>query len=79
MFGVGAGVALAVGLKYKVDTAEAPGDGTDKEAPRTNRYSDAIDVSRDLVERIKVGSEVGTSGVLSVFDPQSSQLHVTLH
>ncbi len=56
MCGVGLGIALAVGLKYQSDTASSQ-----SEALRTDtvRYSDAIKVSRELLERIKVGTEVG--------------------
>ncbi|XP_058501128.1 serine beta-lactamase-like protein LACTB, mitochondrial isoform X1 [Solea solea] len=51
MCGVGLGVALAVGLKYSWCDDEAAG------AERTDRYSAAVRESRDLLERIKVGSE----------------------
>lgn len=54
--GVGVGVALAVGLK--LNTANISCEDTRK-AQRTDRYNGAITVSRDLVERIKVGTEVG--------------------
>lgn len=57
--GVGLGIALAVGLKYQTDTADSSCDYKVTEAQSTERYSDAIKVSRDLVERIKVGTEVG--------------------
>ncbi|XP_047189364.1 serine beta-lactamase-like protein LACTB, mitochondrial isoform X1 [Scophthalmus maximus] len=53
--GVGAGVALAVGLKYSACDDKAAG------AEATGRYSAAVLVSRDLVERIQVGTEVGPS------------------
>lgn len=62
IWGVGVGVAVAVGLKYCTDTADSPcDDNTEKSSKtlRTDRYSGAIKVSRDLVERIKVGTEVG--------------------
>lgn len=44
------GVALAVGLKGRSDAASDLGDGDG----RSDRYSEAIKVSRDLVERIRV-------------------------
>lgn len=53
------GIALAVGLKSRADTADSSCDDKVREARRTDRYSDAIKVSRELVERIKVGIEVG--------------------
>lgn len=60
MCGVGVGIALAVGLKYHSDTASSPHVVDEvSEAQKTDRYSNAIKVSRDLVERIKVGTEVG--------------------
>ncbi|XP_070763984.1 serine beta-lactamase-like protein LACTB, mitochondrial [Enoplosus armatus] len=64
--GVGVGLALAVGLKYRSDTANSSCDDKVIEAQRTDRYSDAIKVSRDLVERIKVGTEaeVGAPGLV---------------
>lgn len=55
--GVGAGLAVAVGLNYQNDAANTSCEETQ---PRTiDRYSGARKVSRDLVERIKVSSEVG--------------------
>lgn len=59
--GVGAGVALAVGLKYRSDTINSSCGGkvAAAVAERTDRYSAAVRVSRDLVDRIKVGTEVG--------------------
>lgn len=57
--GVGVGVALAIGLKHDADTADSSCDDKLTKGPATDRYSDAIKVSRDLVERIKVGAEVG--------------------
>ncbi|XP_076589415.1 serine beta-lactamase-like protein LACTB, mitochondrial isoform X2 [Chaetodon auriga] len=60
--GVGLGIALAVGLKYQTDTADSSCDDKVTEAQRTDRYSDAIKVSRDLVERIK--AEVGAPGLV---------------
>lgn len=52
--GVGVGIALAVGLKYRTDAAS---NYCDDNIRRTDRYNDAIKVSRDLVERIKVSAE----------------------
>ncbi|XP_070828499.1 serine beta-lactamase-like protein LACTB, mitochondrial isoform X2 [Chaetodon trifascialis] len=60
--GVGLGIALAVGLKYQTDTADSSCYDKVTEAQRTDRYSDAIKVSRDLVERIK--AEVGAPGLV---------------
>lgn len=53
-----AGLAVAVGFNYQNDSVNnTPCEN--KEARTTDRYSDARKVSRDLVERIKVSSEVG--------------------
>uniref|UniRef100_UPI0037E8F3D6 serine beta-lactamase-like protein LACTB, mitochondrial isoform X2 n=1 Tax=Semicossyphus pulcher TaxID=241346 RepID=UPI0037E8F3D6 len=60
--GIGLGITLAVGLKYHVDTANSSCDDKVIEGPRTDRYSDAIKVSRDLLERIK--AEVGAPGLV---------------
>lgn len=57
--GVGVGVAVAVGLKHRADTNC---DDKVREARRTDRYRDAIKVSRDLVQRIQ--AEVGAPGVV---------------
>ncbi|XP_074489029.1 serine beta-lactamase-like protein LACTB, mitochondrial isoform X2 [Sebastes fasciatus] len=57
--GVGVGVAVAVGLKHRADTNC---DDKVREARRTDRYRDAIQVSRDLVQRIQ--AEVGAPGVV---------------
>ncbi|XP_010777286.1 serine beta-lactamase-like protein LACTB, mitochondrial isoform X2 [Notothenia coriiceps] len=64
--GVGVGIAIAVGLKYNADTSSSSCDDRVKEAQRTDRYSAAIQVSRDLVERIKVSmeDEVGAPGLV---------------
>lgn len=59
IYGVGVGIALAVGLKYSSDGASSFCDVKVTRAEKTDRYKDAIKVSRDLVERIKVGTEVG--------------------
>lgn len=58
--GVGVGIALAVGLKYRADTANSScADRVVAVSQRTDGFSAAIEVSRDLVERIQVGIEVG--------------------
>lgn len=54
--GAGAGFALAVGLNYQNDAVNTSCENK-KDRP-FDRYSDARKVSRDLVERIKVSSEV---------------------
>ncbi|XP_060891342.1 serine beta-lactamase-like protein LACTB, mitochondrial isoform X1 [Labrus mixtus] len=62
--GVGLGIALAVGLKYHADRANSSCD--DKIVHSADRYREAIEVSRDLLERIKVGTEteVGAPGLV---------------
>ncbi|KAM4573830.1 serine beta-lactamase-like protein LACTB, mitochondrial isoform 1-T1 [Odontesthes bonariensis] len=64
MCGIGVGIALAVGLKY----GSANGSCDDKfgKEVKSDPYSAAIEVSRDLLERIKVGSEaeVGAPGLV---------------
>ncbi|XP_041853971.1 serine beta-lactamase-like protein LACTB, mitochondrial isoform X2 [Melanotaenia boesemani] len=62
MCGIGVGIALAVGLKYSSDPANSSCDDKVGKAVKTDRYSDAIKVSRDLVERIK--AEVGAPGLV---------------
>lgn len=52
--GVGLGVAVAVGLKCRSDAASDLCDDNFRSDRRSERYSDAIKVSRDLVERIQV-------------------------
>ncbi|KAK2842274.1 hypothetical protein Q5P01_012474 [Channa striata] len=61
--GVGAGIALAVGLKYRTDSSSCDVAEAQAEA---GRYRAAVTASRDLVERIKVGTEaeVGAPGLL---------------
>lgn len=54
--GVGMGIVLAVGLKYSVDSADS---SCEEQINKASSYGEAIKVSRDLLERIKVGSEVG--------------------
>ncbi|XP_070687064.1 serine beta-lactamase-like protein LACTB, mitochondrial [Pempheris klunzingeri] len=60
--GVGVGIALAVGLKYRSDTAGTSCEDKVVETQRADGYSAAIRVSRDLVERIK--DEVGAPGLV---------------
>ncbi|XP_075894280.1 serine beta-lactamase-like protein LACTB, mitochondrial isoform X2 [Nelusetta ayraudi] len=60
--GVGLGVAVAVGLKCRSDAASDLCDDNVRSDRRSERYSDAIKVSRDLVERIQ--AEVGAPGVV---------------
>ncbi|XP_067445873.1 serine beta-lactamase-like protein LACTB, mitochondrial isoform X2 [Thunnus thynnus] len=60
--GVGVGIALAVGLKYRADTANSSCDDKVTVSQRTDRYSAAIKESRDLVERIQ--AEVGAPGLV---------------
>lgn len=55
--GVAAGIAIALGLKYREDTASGSCEDQVEDA-QADRYSDAIRVSRDLVERIKVSVQV---------------------
>ncbi|XP_018519692.1 serine beta-lactamase-like protein LACTB, mitochondrial isoform X2 [Lates calcarifer] len=59
MCGLGVGVALAVGLKYAANSSY---DDKVEGAERSHRYSAAVKVSRDLVERIK--AEVGAPGLV---------------
>ncbi|XP_034442839.1 serine beta-lactamase-like protein LACTB, mitochondrial isoform X3 [Hippoglossus hippoglossus] len=58
--GVGVGLALAVGLKHGWGGDEAAA------ADRTDRYRAAVSVSRELLQRIKVGAEaeVGAPGLV---------------
>ncbi|XP_053175003.1 serine beta-lactamase-like protein LACTB, mitochondrial isoform X2 [Scomber japonicus] len=60
--GFGVGIALAVGLKYRVDTANSSCADKVIVSPRADRYNAAIKVSRDLVERIQ--AEVGAPGIV---------------
>ncbi|XP_037307882.2 serine beta-lactamase-like protein LACTB, mitochondrial isoform X2 [Pungitius pungitius] len=58
-----AGVAVALGLKYRKDAASGSCcDATAEDACRTERYGGAIKASRELVERIK--AEVGAPGLV---------------
>lgn len=52
-----AGLAVAVGLNYQNDSLNTPCEN--KDARTVDRYSEAREVSRDLVERIKVSGQVG--------------------
>ncbi|XP_037538836.1 serine beta-lactamase-like protein LACTB, mitochondrial [Nematolebias whitei] len=60
--GVGVGIVLAAGLKYSFDSADISCEDTVKNANRASQYTDAIKVSRDLLERIK--AEVGAPGLV---------------
>ncbi|KAF7660970.1 hypothetical protein LDENG_00270670, partial [Lucifuga dentata] len=62
MCGIGAGIAVAVGLKHYSDETNSSCDDTVIEAERAGRFNAAIKVSRDLVERIK--AEVGAPGLV---------------
>lgn len=55
--GVGVGLAVAVGLNYQNDAVTTSAEET--KTRTIDHYSDARKVSRELVERIKVSSEVG--------------------
>lgn len=60
--GIGAGIALALGLKsiYYSDGGNGfcDADVSDEKKRRSGRYHQAVGVSRDLVQRIKVGFKV---------------------
>ncbi|XP_015234441.1 PREDICTED: serine beta-lactamase-like protein LACTB, mitochondrial [Cyprinodon variegatus] len=62
LYGVGVGIVLAVGLKYRSDSANSSCDDKIKTAQKTNSYRDAIKASRDLLEGIK--AEVGAPGLV---------------
>nr|XP_046251265.1 serine beta-lactamase-like protein LACTB, mitochondrial isoform X2 [Scatophagus argus] len=62
IYGVGFGIALAVGLKYLTEEANSSCDDKVAEVHGANRYSRAVKVSRDLLERIK--AEVGAPGLV---------------
>ncbi|XP_075998002.1 serine beta-lactamase-like protein LACTB, mitochondrial isoform X2 [Genypterus blacodes] len=62
MCGVGAGMALAAAFKYRTDNGSSSCEASVREAERTRRFDAAIEVSRDLVERIK--AEVAAPGVV---------------
>ncbi|XP_014868100.1 PREDICTED: serine beta-lactamase-like protein LACTB, mitochondrial isoform X2 [Poecilia mexicana] len=66
LYGVGAGIVLAVGLKDRSDSANSSCDDKVEIAQKTHPYTEAIEVSRDLLERIKVGKEVevGAPGLI---------------
>lgn len=57
--GVGVGLALAVGLKSRSDTADSSCEKRETEAAR---YRRAAEVGRELLERIK--AEVGAPGMV---------------
>ncbi|CAJ1056707.1 serine beta-lactamase-like protein LACTB%2C mitochondrial isoform X2 [Xyrichtys novacula] len=62
MCGVSLGITLGVSLKYYTDSATSVCDEKVPKPQKTDRYSDAIEVSRDLLERIK--AEVGAPGLV---------------
>ncbi|XP_043980166.1 serine beta-lactamase-like protein LACTB, mitochondrial isoform X3 [Gambusia affinis] len=66
LYGAGVGIVLAVGLKYRSDSANSSCDDKVEIAQKTHPYANAIEVSRDLLERIKVGkeTEVGAPGLI---------------
>lgn len=78
IFGIGAGVILALGLKYHVDSGDSScEDRIIKDAVRkSGKYLTAIQVSRDLVQRIKVGQqdEVGAPGLVVGVSVDGSQV-----
>ncbi|XP_071388289.1 serine beta-lactamase-like protein LACTB, mitochondrial isoform X1 [Centroberyx affinis] len=78
IYGVGAGIALALGLKYHVDTADSSCDDKIIDAKRSGRYDAAIKVSRDLAERIKMSvccqDEVGAPGLVVGVSVDGSQV-----
>ena len=75
MCGIGVGIALAVGLKYASDSANSSCD--DKVGKEINPYRAAIEVSRDLLERIKVGTEVGLSAAGLMIERVAADVCVT--
>ena len=56
--GIGAGIVLALGLKYRNDGINSLCDAEVSDQKRIGTYHSAVRVSRDLVERIKVGCKV---------------------
>ncbi|CAB1323175.1 unnamed protein product [Coregonus sp. 'balchen'] len=67
--GIGAGVVLALGLKYHTDITEL---SCEEDFQQTGRYGAAIQVSRDLVQRIK--DEVGAPGLVVGVSVDGSQV-----
>lgn len=57
LFGLGTGFVLALGLKYR-DSASGRCECDVQQTLRVSKYSAAIDTSRDLLQRIKVTSQV---------------------
>lgn len=78
LYGAGVGIALAVGLKYGADAANSSCDDKVTVSQRTDGYSAAIKLSRDLVERIQVGIEVGPLKFCILTD-QSPLIALSLH
>ncbi|XP_054893527.1 serine beta-lactamase-like protein LACTB, mitochondrial isoform X2 [Poeciliopsis prolifica] len=62
LYGAGVGIVLAVGVKYGSDSANSSCDDKVETAQKTHPYANAIEVSRDLLERIK--AEVGAPGLI---------------
>ena len=56
--GIGAGIVLALGLKYRNDGGNSLCDADVSDPKGIGSYHSAVRVSRDLVERIKVGCKV---------------------
>lgn len=75
--GVGAGLAVAVGLNYQNDAVTTYGEET--KTWTIDRYSNARKVSRELVERIKVSSEVGVCMVYFCLSLYRRPLRWRLH
>nr|XP_029524807.1 serine beta-lactamase-like protein LACTB, mitochondrial isoform X1 [Oncorhynchus nerka] len=69
--GIGAGIVLALGLKYHTDIAEL---SCEEDFQHTGRYGAAIQVSRDLVQRIKVQDEVGAPRLVVGVSVDGSQV-----
>lgn len=53
MFGIGTGFVLALGLKYR-DSASEHCECSVQETDRAQRFTAAVEASRDLLRRIKV-------------------------
>ncbi|CAL8293820.1 unnamed protein product [Boreogadus saida] len=60
--GIGAGIVLALGFKYRYDGGNSLCDAEVSDEKRIGTYHSAVRVSRDLVERIKY--EVGAPGLV---------------
>ncbi|KAM9495580.1 serine beta-lactamase-like protein LACTB, mitochondrial isoform 1-T1 [Clarias gariepinus] len=63
--GIGAGVLLALGLRYHVYSRECECECEKTvKSSSSSKYSAAIESSRDLLQRIKVQDEVGAPGMV---------------